>query len=331
MTPFDYQRCYHWLTTAGLTRWVTPLQQAISEALNPEKHGDLPQWITLLNHLPPLTTDWRNAAGTITIGQENVFTAQQIDALRQQLLQLHPWRKGPFNLFGMAIETEWRSDWKWARLLAGLQRGEAAMAGRRVLDVGCGNGYYGWQMLAAGAEAVLGIDPTLRYVMQYHALSHFMKPHNNFLLPLRLEQLPTAIGAFDSVLSLGVIYHQRDPIAHLQRLHGYLRSGGELLLEGLVLPESAHDDLPIGTGRYAKMHNIHLIPRVATVLGWLEAAGYTQIATLDITPTTTAEQRQTPWMQFESLPHFLNPQDSSQTIEGHPAPLRALWRAAKAP
>jgi tRNA (mo5U34)-methyltransferase len=30
--------------------------------------------------------------------------------MRQALMGLSPWRKGPFDLFGVHVDTEWRSD-----------------------------------------------------------------------------------------------------------------------------------------------------------------------------------------------------------------------------
>lgn len=35
----------------------------------------------------------------------------------QQLKAFMPWRKGPWNLLGVEIETEWHSDWKWQRII----------------------------------------------------------------------------------------------------------------------------------------------------------------------------------------------------------------------
>ncbi len=46
--------------------------------------------------------------------------------------------------------------------------------------------------------------------------------------------------------------------------------------------------------------------------------------------TSTDEQRSTQWMQFHSLAQFLDPQDPDKTIEGYPAPRRAIITANKA-
>jgi tRNA (mo5U34)-methyltransferase len=48
---------------------------------------------------------------------------------------------------------------------------------------------------------------------------------------------------------------------------------------------------------------------------------------VDISTTSIEEQRSTDWMTFESLEDFLDPNDHSKTIEGHPAPTRAVFLA----
>jgi tRNA (mo5U34)-methyltransferase len=63
---------------------------------------------------------------------------------------LRPWKKGPLSLFGVGIDTEWRSDWKWARLAPELD----PLAGKVVADVGCANGYFMYRMLAENPKLV---------------------------------------------------------------------------------------------------------------------------------------------------------------------------------
>ena len=50
---------------------------------------------------------------------------------------------------------------------------------------------------------------------------------------------------------------------------------------------------------------------------------------VDITKTTTQEQRATEWMSFESLANALNPNNPQLTIEGYQAPIRELIIARK--
>jgi tRNA (mo5U34)-methyltransferase len=318
----DYTPLFAALAGTPLAHWPDALRPLVAAALDPAGHGDLPTWQRLLAELPVLTPSRVDLdQDCLGIGEADELAPGQRQALAEQLMTLHPWRKGPFCLFGVHIDTEWRSDWKWERV-----RGAVDLRDKRVLDVGCGNGYYGWRMLGAGARLVVGIDPTLRYVMQYAALAHFIGPVANYVLPLRLEQLPTGSGGFDTVFSMGVLYHRRDPLEHLACLKDHLRPGGQVVVESLVVDRPGAVTLR-PEGRYAKMKNVWAIPSVASLVGWMRAAGFGEVTTVDVTRTTKEEQRATGWMRFESLADFLDPNDPDRTIEGHPAPCRAVLTA----
>ena len=235
-------------------------------------------------------------------------------------MTLHPWRKGPLELGGLAIDSEWRSDLKWDRVAPHVD-----LAGRRVLDIGCGNGYFGLRMLGAGARLVVGVDPTLLFVMQHLACRHFSGDLPSCVLPLGIEDLPPARAGWDCVFSMGVLYHRRDPLAHLRRLRALLKEkGSTLVLETLVLPKSRRGDVLIPEGRYARMRNVWAIPGTRRLEEWVSRAGFFDVEVVDVTPTTPFEQRSTAWMTFESLEQALDPDDGSKTIEGFPAPVRAV-------
>jgi len=242
----------------------------------------------------------------------------QCDAVSEALKNLIPWRKGPLTLGGVAIDTEWRSDWKWARVAPHIDLG-----GEHVLDVGAGNGYFGWAMLDAGAASVVGCDPTQLFVQQHLAISHFTGVAPNLLLAATLEDLDPALASFDTVCSFGVLYHRRDHLDHLNQLAQRIKPGGRLIIETLILPGDEDEQLD-SPERYARMRNVHALPTERRLLQWMEQAGYKNIRCVDITATTTEEQRSTDWMPFQSLPEALDPEDSTRTIEGLPAPLRAV-------
>jgi tRNA (mo5U34)-methyltransferase len=194
--------------------------------------------------------------------------------------------------------------------------------GKTVLDIGSGNGYYGWRMLGSGAKRVMGIDPTPLFVLQWLAAYHCAGDVSNWVLPLGIEQLPGESRSFDAVFSMGVLYHRKNPIDHLRHLRRLLRPGGELVLETLVLNDPGLEQL-IPDGRYARMRNVWSVPSLPLLEQWLEAAGLPGAQLLDVSTTTTAEQRSTAWMQFESLEQCLDPRHPERTIEGHPSPTRA--------
>ena len=240
-------------------------------------------------------------------------------ALRETLMELHPWRKGPLRLGGLDIETEWRSDWKWERVAPHIE-----LSGHRVLDIGSGNGYFGLRMLGAGAEWVIGIDPTLLFVMQWMACRHFSGEIPNFVLPLGIEDLPDTPVDLDTVFSMGVLYHRKDPLHHLKRIHSLLKSGGTMVLETLVLPKGSEESTLVPEDRYARMRNVWEIPGTKHLLDWVGEAGFRDARVVDVTATTTLEQKSTRWMRFDSLEQALDPVSPSLTVEGLPAPVRAI-------
>lgn len=311
--------------TRALQGWLRALPPLLAETLHPDSHGHLPRFSQALHHIEPLPS-----AEQVRLTEADVCACGTLSEEEQQRLEraakmLMPWRKGPYRLFDLFIDTEWRSDLKWDRLVPHLPD----LDGCRVLDVGCGSGYHLWRMHGAGATAVIGIDPTLLFLAQFLLVRHCLGEHPVWFLPLPLERLPVpADGAFDVVFSMGVLYHRRSPMDHLLELKAQLRSGGTLVLETLVIPET-RGQLLVPENRYAQMKNVWFIPSVTELNRWLTRCGFTQIRHVDTTPTTPEEQHRTPWTKGQSLSDFLDPNDPAQTVEGYPAPLRAIILAEK--
>ncbi len=204
----------------------------------------------------------------------------------------------------------------------------SSLAGRTVLDVGCGSGYHMWRMLGAGARLVVGIDPMQLFLCQFEAVRKLLgNDQRAHLLPLGIEQLPE-LKAFDTVFSMGVLYHRRSPLDHLFQLKNQLVSGGELVLETLVV-EGDDQQVLVPGERYAQMRNVYFIPSTGALKNWLEKCGFVDVKIVDYSVTSTGEQRRTDWMTSESLAEFLDPNDPGKTIEGYPAPLRAVLVATK--
>ena len=319
----NYQPLIDRWRDSELDRWAQVLEQQIDNGLSQERHGDLPRWLQALQDLPPLPVESIHL-DTSRVGANSALPLDEPMSarLRDALQRLHPWRKGPFELFDIHIDTEWRSDWKWDRLREDID----PLKGRRVLDVGCGSGYHCWRMLGDGAEEVIGIDPTPLFIVQFWALQKYLQQDNIWLLPMGIEQVPAKLQAFDTVFSMGVLYHRRSPLDHLQELKDCLRPGGQLVLETLVIEGELGDTL-LPEGRYARMGNVWFLPSCDTLLSWLYKLGFVDARLVDVCDTTTEEQRSTQWMTFHSLANFLDPEDSKKSIEGHPAPRRAIVTA----
>jgi tRNA (mo5U34)-methyltransferase len=321
VTLLDREPLYAELRRRDLDKWEQSLRQLCNARLDPSSHGNMPKWLTACQQLPVVadaTFDARAAA--VTVHGSLPETAQQ--SLRSSLLQLHPWRKGPFQLFDVTVDAEWRSDLKWNRLCQSVD-----LRGKFVLDVGSGNGYYGWKMLAAGAEFVIGCDPMLLYVMQFEAIARYAPlPSRHFVVPVADAELPARLHAFDVTFSMGVLYHRTSPIDHLQFLRGSLRPRGQLMLETLIV-QADDARVLVPQDRYAKMRNVWFIPSLPMLQRWLKRTGFEAIEVVDVSKTTGKEQRSTAWMTFESLADFLDPDDPQLTVEGYPAPVRATLLA----
>jgi tRNA (mo5U34)-methyltransferase len=199
-----------------------------------------------------------------------------------------------------------------------------------VLDVGCGNGYHCWRMLGAGAAEVIGVDPTPLFVLQFKALQYYMQQQCIHVLPVTLEAMPEHLPVFDTVFSMGVLYHRRNPMEHLVSLRNKLAPEGQLVLETLVI-EGDENALLEPNGRYARMGNVWQLPSPGLAARWLAQAGFSQVEIIDVRQTSLEEQRRTPWMTFHSLAQFLDPHDPGLTIEGLPAPRRAILTAELRP
>lgn len=308
------------LAGTPLAPWSNGLQAQLDEKLS-RSHGDLERWQAAVDALPPLSAERVELRKCVRLGGDCDEPTRL--ALRQALLGLSPWRKGPFELFGVHIDTEWRSDWKWQRVAPHL-----SLLGKRILDVGCGNGYYMWRMLGAGADCVIGVDPNWLFLCQFLALKRYLSELPVWHLPFALEDLPEKLEGFDTAFSMGVLYHRRSPIDHLLALKDCLVKGGELVLETLVVEGDATTVL-VPEDRYAQMRNVWFLPSVPALELWLRRAGFVEVRCVDVSVTGTDEQRSTEWMKFQSLPDFLAPDDRSRTVEGLPAPMRAVILARK--
>lgn len=303
----------------GLNHWAQQLEAASPEWL--VNHGDYVRWSKVLEALPEISNP-RGSFDTaaITVAGDCADPA----GLRQALQGFMPWRKGPYQIADVCIDSEWRSDFKWARVLPHL----APLQDRRILDIGCGNGYHCWRMLAESPELVLGIEPSVLFNFQFRALRKYLQHDNIQLLPIGIEDVPFDLNWFDSVFSMGVLYHRRSPLDHLYQLKSFLVSGGELCLETLVIEGEAGEIL-LPPQRYARMRNVWFIPSSVELVAWLQRCGFVNVRLVDETVTDVAEQRVTEWMQFESLQQCLDTEDSSLTVEGLPAPRRAVLLANK--
>lgn len=316
-----------------LHTWLAHLPEQLAEALDSQRHPEFHGWWQRIRQLPEIQTAEINLQTSAVTAKKGIqpdgqaLTASQQKQITGLLRNLMPWRKGPYDLQGTFIDTEWRSDFKWERLLPHL----SPVRGRKVLDIGGGSGYHAWRLAGEGAEFTLCIDPSPRFFAQFAAVKKLLGKENLpqvYHLPLGIEALPDKLEAFDTLLSMGVLYHRRSPLDHLFELKSALRPGGELVLETLVV-EGDEQTVLVPDDRYAAMGNVWFLPSVQALSLWLKKAGFDNIRCVDLNQTTCEEQRTTDWMTFQSLSDFLDPENPDLTREGYPAPLRGLFLADK--
>ena len=317
----------------GWTRWAEKLAEPLARVEGERRNSDRNQWEKILAK----TEKWVPSIVNVRKDCIQIGTGDDLpiepNVFRTQLMSLHPWRKGPYSVFGTHIETEWRSDWKWDRIKSHL----SSLKGRKVLDVGCGSGYHAWRMWGAGAETVLAIDPSQLFWVQFQLMQQWIANWVGELptympntpvqyLPIPLEAMPKHIQSFATIFSMGVLYHRKSPFEHLDHVRSLLRKGGEIVLETLVVDGDSTTVL-VPPRRYAAMNNVWCLPSVDALSKWMEKVGFVDVRCVDLNQTSTDEQRSTEWMTWKSLPDFLDKNEPKLTVEGHPAPLRATMIA----
>jgi tRNA (mo5U34)-methyltransferase len=297
-----------------LQEWQKTILPLIQKNIN--ENGNSTKYLAALEKFPEVECDIFTEDGKVVISSKtNTNNAEILSLLREFM----PWRKGPWKILGVDIDTEWRSNLKWERL-----EKHICFREKKVLDIGCGNGYYAYRTVLSGAKFVLGIDPSIYSYFQAQIPAKLCSDIPVCVLPLAQNALPNE-PIFDVVFSMGVYYHHKNPVEHLSHIYDLLLPNGEIILETLIVePDGLKPK-----GRYAKMRNVYEIPSVSQVENLLKSLNFGEIKVIDITKTTTNEQRKTAFMDFESLADFLDPNDEYKTIENYPAPVRAVFLAKK--
>lgn len=287
---------------------------------NSEKNSAL---FNSINNLPSIYTDFIDLSkDIIKLGSEYEVSELEQQKIEKIFKSLRPWRKGPFNIFGVDIDSEWQSFRKWNRLKNHISN----LKGKTILDIGSNCGYYMFKMKEQNPAVMIGIEPLLLYVTQYLALQHFAKIKNMFCFPLKFEESGFFKNYFDTVFCMGILYHRKSPLEFLTDINSSMKRGGELMLETLIIPGNK-DIALFPADRYSKMNNVYFIPTLKCLVNWLKKCGFKNIEHVNTSKTSLKEQRKTEWMEFESLEDFLNPEDKTKTIEGYPAPRRAIVTA----
>jgi len=260
----------------------------------------------------------------VTIGGAAELSEGERARLHRILRGFMPWRKGPFDVFGIEIEAEWRSNRKWDRLQPVLPD----LSDRVIADIGSNNGYYMFRMAARQPRLVLGFEPLLHHHFTFRTLNNLAGCTNLVSELLGVEHLGLFEGYFDAVFLMGILYHRISPVEVLRDCHRSLKQGGTLLVESQAIPGQKPVALFPET-TYAKAPGTWFVPTAPCLVNWLKRAGFTQVELFCRHPMDSSEQHRTEWMNFESFTDFMDPNDPSRTIEGYPAPWRVFVKAVR--
>jgi tRNA (mo5U34)-methyltransferase len=257
-----------------------------------------------------------------SVGKRENLTDSEFALIEETAKKLIPWRKGPFNIFGLEIDSEWQSNIKY-----NLIRPHFNLKDKVVADIGCNNGYYMFRMLEDKPKRLIGFDPSPLTLHQFEFINHFVKSNIIYEM-LGVEHLEFYNHKFDFIFMLGVLYHRPDPVGTLKSLARGLNSKGEILIDTFMI-DGEEEICLTPNKRYSKIPNIYFIPTIPALKNWCERAGFENIEVLATTITTNDEQRKTPWSFDQSLEDFLDPNDKTKTVEGYPAPKRVYLKARK--
>ena len=322
---FDRSDFFERISATGhpaLLQWSKRLREICDQRLVSNNDSLFESWKSVVDRLPAAGQGPLNASGDVIRVAGRCESSAATDSLRADLVQLNPWRIGPYHLCGVDVDAEWRSNMKWDRFAS-----KVYFDGAKVLDVGCNNGYFGFKALAAGAQWVMGVEPFLLYTVQHEIFRRYLAdPAAIGVMPIKAAEIPADLSAFDVALSMGVLYHRKNPIGHLETLRGSLRKRGQLILETMAM-ESDSADVIVPEDKFAKMRGIWFMPTVGMLKRWLKRTGFAEIEIIDVSVTDASEQRRTDFMPFESLSDFLDPQNPDLTIEGYQAPVRVVISA----
>jgi len=267
-------------------------------------------------------TDMDFDQDAVRIGGADQLGEEEQAKVYEVMRSFMPWRKGPFDVFGIEIDAEWRSERKWNRVKEALPD----LKDKVIADIGCNNGYYMFRTAAHQPKAVLGFEPYIQHYYCFKTLNRLAGQENLFIEPFGVEDIGLFPSSFDVIFLMGIIYHRISPIEMLREIKEAMKPGGVLILESQAIP----GEQPVALfpeSRYAKVPGTYFVPTAACLKNWLTRVGFKDVEVFASHPMSNKEQRKTDWMVFESYDDFIDPENSDLTVEGYPAPHRVYVRA----
>ncbi len=300
---------------------ILALRKTCNEKLQSSKKGVVAHRLPFESvcHLKASRLDF--TSDVVSIGRREDLSPDEYELVKKVMRGFIPWRKGPYNVFGIDIDAEWRSCRKWDRVLPFLPD----LENKVVADIGASNGYYMFRMVPHKPKAVIGFEPYLQHYFTFHTLNSFAGLTNLHMELLGVEHLGRFTNSFDVIFLMGILYHRISPLESLKEVKKSMKKGGTLIVESQAIPgEEAVALFP--ERRYAKAPGTYFVPTAICLKNWLLRAGFIDVEICCSHPMSSKEQRRTEWMQFESYTDFIDPDNPALTVEGYPAPLRVFLK-----
>ena len=304
------------------TEEIGKLRAEKAKLLTSDKKGVL-VYRKLLESVRHLRADHLDFEGDVVqIGKAEELQSSELARVEKVLRSLMPWRKGPFSIFGIDVEAEWRSNRKWRRVLPALPD----LEGKIIADIGASNGYYMFRMARHNPALVLGFEPYLHHYFTFRLLNGFAGVDNLQMEPLGVEQISLFEKSFDIIFLMGIIYHRSSPVDMLRDIKKAMKPGATLIVESQAIPGKEPVAL-FPEKRYAKVPGTYFVPTATCLRNWLTRVGFQEVEIFFEHRMNRSEQRKTDWMAFESYTDFIDPDNPELTVEGYPAPIRVYLKA----
>lgn len=138
-----------------------------------------------------------------------------------------------------------------------------SLSGLRILDLGCGAGFWALQAIEAGADLVLGVDteriPIEQAQLVFEAKGIDPARYSFLQEDIFAAELP---GSFDVVLCLALMHQISKPVELFELMCGV---GAEVILIETELSPSTSSSFQVSSPRQAADHKLALVPSRAAV------------------------------------------------------------------
>ena len=188
----------------------------------------------------------------------------------------------------------------------GYVRDRIALAGARVLDVGCGAGLLSEALAREGADVTaLDLAPELIDVARLHLLESGLK------VDYRLQSVEALAaeqpGTFDAITCMEMLEHVPDPGAVVRACATLLKPGGQLFLSTLNRTPAAFAVAIVGAEYVARLlprgtHDYKQFIKPSELAAWLRAAG---LQASDVSGLAYAPIRRKAWVGGPTAINYL--------------------------